>query len=292
MAYDTFKPTIWSHYIQRELEKKCKLVADCWKQFEGEAKHGGTVKVLGVGSPTIGDYKGNMNPAVPMGDPETIAGTSTDLLIDQAKYFNFMVDDVDKAQSVPGLMEKLMEEATHKLALASDSYVASLAKIHELNELARNDDTPKMVSVSTAVTSATAAKKAIDGALLALRENDVDVNDNVVIEITPFLYQLFRDNLIELKTNNNELIRKGVVGMYDGAEVKLTNNLYKEKDENNNEYTYCMVRTKKAIAYASQIHNVEAFRPEKYFSDAIKGLDVFGAAIVRPKELYVLKVHK
>ncbi len=275
MAYENFKPTVWSQYIQRELEKKCKLVADCWKQFEGEVKHGKTVKILGVGSPSIGDYKG-YNEGTPIGTPETINGTDLDMTIDQAKYFNFMVDDVDKAQSVPGLMENLIAEAAHKMALANDSYVASLAKDHNLS------------NEGAAITTASAAKKAIDAGLLALRENDVDVEDNVVIEIAPFLYQLFKDNLVELKTANDELIKKGVVGIYDGAEVKLCNNLYKDEAG----MYHNLIRTKKAIAFARQIDETEAYRPEGFFSDAIKGLNVFGAKIVRPKELYVLKASK
>jgi hypothetical protein len=271
MAYENFKPTIWSQYIQRELEKKCKLVKDCWSQFEGEAKKGKTVKILGVGSPTIGTYSGES-----IGAPETIDGTEVLLNIDQAKFFNFMVDDVDKAQSIPGLMEQLMKEATHKLALASDSYVASLAANHDLNN-----------GAGSAITTAANAKKAIDAGLLALRENDVDIEDNVVIEIAPFLYQLFKDNLVELKTANDELIKKGVMGTYDGAEVKLCNNLYNADGMYHN-----MIRTKKAIAFARQVQETEAYRPEGFFSDAVKGLDVYGAKIVRPKELYVLKASK
>jgi hypothetical protein len=53
-----------------------------------------------------------------------------------------------------------------------------------------------------------------------------------------------------------------------------------------------MIRTEKAIAFASQIQNVEAYRPEGLFSDAVKGLHVFGAKVVRPKELYGLRVKK
>lgn len=52
-----------------------------------------------------------------------------------------------------------------------------------------------------------------------------------------------------------------------------------------------MVRTKKAIAFANGVEKVEKCRPSKRFSDVIKGLHVYGAKLVRPKELYVIKVH-
>ena len=284
MSYENFKPAIWSQFIQRELEKKCKLVADCWKQFEGEVKHAKEVKILGVGSPTIGTYDGTS-----IGTPEAVETSDVMLKIDQAKFFNFMVDDVDRAQSVPGLMETLIKEATHKMAVTRDERVAKLAML-ALDTGAGEYYNDKVISNSEVVKVGTekAAKNAIDAALLALRENDVDIDDNVVIEVAPFFYQLLKNDLADLKTDNDELIRKGVVGYYDGAEVKLCNTIY--KDDSGTYYN--MIRTKKAIAFAGQIDSVEAYRPETLFSDAMKGLNVYGAKIIRPKELYVLKASK
>lgn len=269
MSYENFKPTIWSRFIQRELEKKCRLVDSCWKQFEGEVKNGKEVKILGVGSPTIGDYDGTS-----IGVPEKVEGADVMLTIDQAKFFNFGVDDVDKVQSVPGLMETLLKEATHKMAVARDSYIATLAAgasyTVDAGEIGTTD----------------AARQALDKALLQLRENDVDLEDDVVIELAPFFYQLIRNDLAALKTNNDELVAKGAVGMYDNCVVKQSNNLHVDTD------TYMMVRTKRAIAFAGQIDSVEAYRPDDLFCDAVKGLNVFGAKIVRPKELVVLKARK
>ena len=271
MAYSNFKPTIWSKFIQTELEKKCRLVEDCWTQFEGEAKQGSRVKILGIGSPDIFDYV----PGTGIPAPVAVDGTDINLDIDQAKAFNFMIDDIDKAQSVSGLMETLIKEATAKMARTRDSFVASLAKDSENS------------SDSTQVTTAAKAKALVDEALLALRENDVDIEDEVTITVSPFFYQLFRDALTELKTNNDELIKKGVVGMYDNCKVKLSNNLYNDGTDD-----YMLVRTKRAIAFAGGIDETEAYRPESFFADAVKGLNVYGGKIVRPKELYVIKAHK
>ena len=104
----------------------------CWRQFEGEAKQGSTVKILGVGAPTIG------NTGASIGTPETVTDSSVLMPIDEAKYFNFMVDDVDEAQSVDGLMEVLMDEATKALALEQDSDVAAVASVFlHANQLCR-----------------------------------------------------------------------------------------------------------------------------------------------------------
>ena len=271
MSYANFKPTIWSRFIQTELEKKCKLVDDCNRQFEGEAKLGSRVKILGGAEPDVFDY----DAAVGMENPQTLEGVGVYMDIDQAKAFNFMVDDLDHLQATPELMPVMLEEAGRKLAVARDTFVAELAK------------DASQCTESTRVTTPAEAKALVDQALLTLRENDVDVADNVSITVSPFFYQLFRDALTELKTNNDELIAKGVVGMYDCARVILSNNLYNDGVDD-----YMMVRTNKAIAFASAIDETEAYRPEKYFSDAVKGLSVYGGKLLRPKELVVIKAHK
>jgi len=271
MSFANFKPVIWSRFIQTELEKKCKLVDDCNRQFEGEARLGSRVKILGAIAPEVFDY----DAAVGMSDPQAVEGVSVFLDVDQAKAFNFMVEDLDRLQASPELMPVMLEEASRKMAAARDSFVAGLA-----------EGAPYAVEGGK-VTTPEQAKKLVDEALLMLRENDVDISDNVSITVSPFFYQLLRDALTELKTNNDELIAKGVVGMYDCARVVLSNNLF-----NDSKCDYMMVRTNKAIAFASAIDETEAYRPEKYFSDAIKGLNVFGGKLVRPKELVVIKAHK
>jgi len=271
LAYANFKQTFWSKYIQHELEKKAILADFCNRQFEGEAKYGNQIKILGVGRPSIGNYTG-----ADIGTPETVQDSSVFLTIDKAKYFNFMVDDVDKAQSKPGLMEALMEEATLAMALQIDSDIAEIA--------GKNAGT---TSTSTQINSASLAKTAIDAAILKLRENDVPLDADVVMEIPPFVYAYLKEKYIDLDTDNTEMLRKGIMGRYDGVRVRVTNNLYNDGTD-----YYCLVRTKKAVAYVNQIDKVEPYRPEGLFSDAIKGLNVYGIKVVRPKELYVIKAHK
>jgi hypothetical protein len=270
MSYQNFKPDYWSKYIQGELGKLCVLHEDCDYTFEGEVKYGERVKILGVGRPSIGDYTGE-----DIGDPEKVADSSVYLDIDQAKYFNFMVDDVDKAQGKPGLMEKLTEESAAGLAEARDTFIGTLAS--DAGEL----------SDSAAITTADGAKAAVDTAFEYLWDNGVKVNMPTTIIITTWFYNLFKEKLTELYTDNVKMIAQGIIGTYNGAPVKLSNNLYNDGTDD-----YMMIKTKKAIAFAGQIEKTEAYRPHNLFADALKGLDVYGAKVVRPKELYVIRGRK
>jgi hypothetical protein len=257
MAVTNFIQQIWSKKIQDDLELKCKLVDNCLRDYEGDCKYAQSVKILGVGEPTIGDYDGSQDITI-----EEMTDKGQILTIDQAKYFAFYVDDVDKAQSVPGLAEKYQQKAVHGLAVARDTYVA------ELIASATNKTTVTMTEEGL--------KKGIDEAIVALRERNFD--EDGVIEITPAAYNLFKNHLITLSTNNPELIRKGVVGVYDQFDVIMSNNLK----------TPGCVRGKKAIAFAGQINEVEALRAEKRFKDIVRGLDTFGAKVIDENRIQVL----
>ena len=265
MAVTNFIQTIWSKKIQDDLELKCKLVDNCLRDYEGDVKHAQSVKILGVGEPTIGAYDGSKDITI-----EEMSDKGQILTIDQANYFAFYVDDVNQAQSVPGLAEKYQQKAVHGLAVKRDSYVAGLIKAGA------------NVSTATNLTQE-AVKDAIDKAIVALRERNFD--EEGVIEITPAVYNVFKNCLITLSTNNPELIRKGVVGKYDDFDVIMSNNMAKDDT-----HAYCDVRGKKAIAFAGQINEVEALRAEKRFKDIIRGLDTFGAKTIDEARIQVVKV--
>ena len=265
MSVVNFIQTIWSKKIQDDLELKCKLVDNCLRDYEGDCKFARTVKILGVGEPTIGTYTGAKI------DYEEMSDKGQTLDIDQQNYFAFLVDDIDKAQSVPGLPEKYQAKAVHGLAVKRDAYVANLIK-----------------GVTSNVTTAEAKtreaiKEAIDEAIVTLRERNFD--EEGVIEITPAVYNLFKNELITLSTNNPEYIKKGIVGVYDDFNVIMTNGLAKDGN-----FAYCAVRGKKAIAFAGQINEVEAGRHQDYFADYVRGLDTFGAKVIDESRIQVVKV--
>jgi hypothetical protein len=271
MAYTNFKPTIWSEHIQRQLERDCLFWDCCNHEFEGEAKRGEKVKIVGHGRPTIGDYTG-----ADIGAPETVADNAQFLEITQAKFFNFAVDDVDKAQSIPGLMDSLMAESAAAMAQTRDEFIAKVAATGATN-----------ISDALTITDEDSAKAAIDDAFTTLWGNDVPVSDVCSIILPPWFYQNFRGCMQGLSTDNPKLLERGVLGKYTNGNVKLSNSLH-----NDGTYDYAVVMTKRAVAVAGQINEVEAYRPEGLFADAVKGLDTYGAKVVRPEQLYIIKCTK
>lgn len=268
MSFKNFKQEFWSAHIQTELAKVTLLTDFCDFAFESESKNADRVRILGVARPTISDYTGTLN-------FEDLEDNSQWLLLDKHKSFAYKIDDIDKAQSMPGVMETLQREHTVAMAEQEDKDVA--AAVSGLTKITK----------STAISTAAGAKGAIDEAFVALWDNGVTLNAECQIALTPWFYNLFKEYVVEKNTNNSQVIRTGVVGYYNGAEVKFTNNIY-----NDGTYDNMCVRTKKAIAFARQMQEVEAVRPYNSFSDALKGLDVYGVKVVRPKEGICLRVKK
>ena len=267
-----FKPTFWSKYCQTELAKDLVIANWCDYKFEGEIKYGERVKIVGAVRPTIGTY-------VPGNDitVEKLADNAQYLDIDHADYFAFEVDDVDKAQSTPGYLTTQFNEAKKALAEAEDAKVAEVAALGVLSS---------MKSASKDISSETSPLDTIDAALVALYKNNVSTKEQLAADLNPEHITLIRSKLASLFTNNVEYIKNGAVGEYNNCLLRMTNNLY-----NDNTDDYELIRTKKAVAVANQIDKVETCRKEKGFASIIKGLNVYGIKVVRPKELYVIRAH-
>lgn len=270
MSFNNFKATIWSKQIQMDMEKLMVFREICNTKFQGEAGRGKTVRILSITKPTVKDY----SPRQTIDPAEFPTDTSMDLEINQLKYSNFLVDDVDAAQSNTDIMKSLMKGSADQHSEVADKYIASLVK---------EADTVLTKSVSTPQQ----AKDAIDEAFVALWDAGVKTGKDTYIVLSPWYYALFKNSLTETLTNNVDLLERGIFGMYNGAYVKMSNNIAKDGDAD------CIaVMTKDAIAYADGIDEVEAYRPHNSFSDAVKVLHTFGAKVVKPKQMVCIKATK
>ena len=266
-----FQQTIWSKSILRSLKKITSLRNHCNFQYEKDSKNAKEVKILSVNRPTIRTYV----PGTAI-TRESATDSSQLLQLNQYRYFNFEVEDIVKAQSVPGLMEALTDEAGKGLAEEGDKYVAEVVK-------AGVTDGEITASASITLTKENAMASVEEG-FATLYGNDCKVSDMFYLELAPKVFTTYRQSLTELSTNNPEILKKGAVGKINNAYVCIENLLPADDSD-----YYNILRTDKAIAFAEQIEKVEHYRPEDAFTDAVKGLYVFGAKVVRPKEIYVMK---
>lgn len=277
MAYSNFIPSVWAESINRELERACVFMEDCNRQYEGDvSSKGDSVHILGVGKPTIKSLSRD-NASGQIEDAEEISDSSVILNIEQIRYFNYMVGDIDKAQAVGGLMDTLSAETSEALANEMDKYIAAMATSGDVERIS---GTPMLVTKDNVL-------EILDDAIQKLQENDVNMASGVTVTVTPRFYKLFKQAYTSKDTNNSEFLQNGKVAMYGNVTVKLSNNVAKTDDGATDNI---MIRTKRAIAFVNPLTHTEAYRPEKSFADAVKGYVLFDGRVVRPKEILNINV--
>ncbi len=274
MAINNFIPTIWSEKLYRELDKNFVAVAHCNREFEGEIKEmGSRVKICGVGPVTISNYTKNTN----MSAPEVLSDNARELIIDRAKYFNFQIDDIDRAQATPQLMDAALHNAAQALANEADKYVYSL-----YNQAAIIDEYD---------VDASNIYNCILNSRTQLIKNGVS-GDDLILEVSPEISELLLLSSLLKSSDNTDAYEKGYIGMIAGCRVFVSNNIYLSYDEDHDcNYHHCLMRSNRAIAFAEQISEIEAYRPELRFADAMKGLHLYGAKVVYSKELADLAMN-
>ena len=272
------KQTIWHKAYERALETITSLRNHCDFKYERDSKNATKVRVLNAVRPTVRNYV----PGTAI-TRDAISSTSVDINIDQFRYFNIGFDDILKAQTVPGAMEASAKEGALALSEEGDKYVASIVKAGV------EASTPTIASTTAKAATKSNSLEIVEDGFEILYGNNCKVSDNYWLEICPKFHKVFRPNILELLTNNVEMAKKGVVGMYGNAKVTIENLLPKGQTTSANDTTYNILRTEHAVAFIEQINKVEAYRPHDSFEDALKGLYAFGAKVVRPEEIVVLK---
>ncbi len=273
MSIRNFISTVWSENLYRTLDKQYIAVAHCNRDYEGEIREkGSTVRICGIGDVTISDYTKNVN----MQEPETLSDDVRDLIINRAKYFNFQIDDIDRAQSSPKLMEAAMKNAASALADAADSYIYGLypqagTTITELNPTVDNIIT-LMIDART-----------------KLFQNNVSDPEDIIFEVTPEIAGMIMKAKVNLNIDNGAILENGCIGSIAGCKIFVSNNVAREETEDGFEHK-CFARTKRAISFAEQLSEIDAYRPERRFADAVKGLHLYGAKVVYPSEMVVLSL--
>ena len=277
MAYSNFIPSVWEESINRELERVCVFVEDCNRQYEGlVSKKGDSVHILGVGKPTIKSID-RVNASGEIDEAEEIEDTSVIMNINQIRYFNYKVGDIDKAQAVGGLMDALSAETSEGLANEMDKFIANMAV---------GNDVPRLTESPTLITKENVLA-VLDDAIQKLQENDVNMASGVTVTVSPRFYKLFKQAYIGNDTNNSDKLENGKISTYGNVTVKLSNNVAKTDSGNTDNI---MLRTKRAIAFVNPLTHTEAYRPEKSFADAVKGYALFDGKVVRPKEIININV--
>ena len=286
MAFQKFKPEVWSQKFMEDLDKTLVFKEDCNHTYEGDAKKpGDAVRIFGLGDVEIGAW--HHGKLEQLATAQEVTGHSILMPINEIRTFNFQVgDDLDRAQAMggSGLMSKFTTKAKDNVADVIDQFIAGL-HVGECDKAFVND-----ASLTADPTDNT--KKyildAIDEAYLKLLENNVSRNTKVTLTAPPWFIMMLKRAYVELDTDNSAMLANGRVGRYGGITLKESNNVYKDAS---NHY-HIQLKTDEAIAFVNPYTHMEGYRPDLTFIDCVKGYTLFDGMVVAPKQVIDLNVYK
>lgn len=279
MAVTNFIPEVWAASILENFHNQAVLTGLTNREYEGQLTSGSKIHIPGIVDVTVKDYKTGVakdadnNPIPRTTEPDEVADTGIDLSVDQEKSFDFLVDDIDRAQS----------------KYSFDAYTESAAI--GLVEDAETYLTTKVATGGTAVTGLTAptdwasAYAVVLGVRGALTAAKVPQSQRVLLINAKFEQFLLSDGskLTAFdKSNTTDGLREATIGRLLGFDVITTPWL------DNTNATAIGLWTP-AVAYVSQVDKMESMRAEKKFADRVRGLHVYGAGILRPTAVQVYK---
>lgn len=282
MATTKFIPEIWSARILEHLDKAL-VYGDLFnRDYEGDITGpGDTVHIGMVSDVTIKTYTKDADIAA----PDAVSATDQALKVDQSKYFNIAIDDVDKVQSALNLLDSATSQAGKGFAVETDKYLGAL--LASKGTAINGTDAVTTITKDNAYQTLVNMKTALDKA-------DCPQDGRVVVVPPEFEgFMLLDPRFVQVGTDaSNDRLESGTVYKAAGFTVKVSNNCPTGEgtDTAKTAYTDIVATTPVAGTFAEQILKTEAYRPDNRFADAVKGLHVYGAAVTRPAIVSVCHV--
>lgn len=284
MAINNFIPTLWAARALENLNKAhvYAQAAVCNRDYEGEISQAGdTVKISTLGPVTVAPYVKNAN----ISEAQELTDAGQLLEINQQNYFNFQLDDIDQAQTRPKLIDLAMRNSAWALSDVADQYLAGImwAAVPAAN-------TQGAVGTGLDIGFGTGEKAPYTVLLKAaadLDEANVPRLGRWAI-VPPWFHAYLLMDQRFVGSGAAEADARGVngfVGRVAGFDIYMSNNVPAVAGPA--EYKI-LCGTNYATSYAEQINKVEAYRPERRFADAVKGLHLFGAKVVYPSALALI----
>ncbi|MDD5049335.1 MAG: phage capsid protein [Methanoregulaceae archaeon] len=279
MAITNFIGEVWAAQILQNLQKSLVYgqVGVINRDYEGDVKgKGDTVRITAHGPITIDNYdrSGGLN------DPEELDDASTTLEITQAKYFNFRIDDIDKAQMNVALMESATRDAAYQLADVADQYIAGIMAAQAGNAVG-SDGADKVFDGNT---------NFVTEELLEVKQKLDEANaptEGRFVVIPPWVVKwlLQEDAIVNPSWSGVEgVMLNGEIAKLFGFSILQSNNV----PNDGGDHYKVVAGVARATTFADSVNETEAYRPDKFFADALRGLHCYGAKVVDPECLCVL----
>lgn len=283
-----FIPEIWSGKLLAKFYETTVLFAISNSDHEGEIKNfGDKVNIRQTPDIVIRDYQKAQNLLIQRPEADII-----ELNIDKGKYFNFIVEDVDKFQSDVKIMSDWSRDASEQMKIEIDKDVLQVvyADAHAKNKGATAGVKSGLFNLGIAGTPVELTKANILDFIVdlgtVLDEQSVPEDRRWLIMPPIFCGMIKKSELKDasLAGDGTSILRNGRLGMIDRFTIYSSNHLFSALDGSDLCF-HMMAGHPCAISFAAQITNMETLRAESTFGNLVRGLNVYGYKVVKPEGL-------
>ncbi len=283
-----FSPTIFAEsliYFNR-IYSVCDEITNT--KFDGTiASQGDRVEILKEPEINVFDYQRGQELPIQFLDDDYIQ-----MNIDQAKAFNFLVDDIEKHMSHIDWMTTGKDTGLYKLVNAKDANI--LQYMHD-----NATDASDLGSAGSAVTvgfgggAAITPLDVVNHLATQLDENDTPRDDGRFFLASPAFYEALRkedSSLINAEVTGDPIsaLRDAKYGL-GNAGIKLHGfNMYMSNNNptSSSSDVTVMAGHKDAVATATAILNTRVVQSERTFGDLCQGLIVWGRRVLKAEDLF------
>jgi hypothetical protein len=202
---------------------------------------------------------------------QEMSDASMKLKADQPYYFDFDVNDVDAVQEKANILTATTNKAAYGFRDTADTYMLGLYAQAGLTSYATGTTPWDVTSLN------------VQDVLLDIQEKMARVPREGRFIICPqWFHSKLESAMLTNKQDNNTVFTNGKVDRIAGFDILLSENVSANSTTTWDQTRIIAGVRGESFAYADAILKIEAFRPEAGFEDAVKGLYVFGAKILRP----------
>ena len=292
-ANQYWSPEIFSKKVQVTFRKSSVCEAICNTDYFGEiASYGDTVNIIKEPQITVYDYgRGDTLTNSPLTDQELV------LTVDQAKSFQFTIDDLETRFSHVNWQQLASDNAAYKLKDAYD--------INVLAAMAAASATANTYGSTAAPLDTGHASGELDpldvlARMARLLDDDNVPEENRWVVAEPAFYEELAQTsskLMSVDYNQGDGgLRNGLVatGKLRGFQMYKSNNMPTWTGTGSFSGTsgkFVIAGHMSSVAAAQALTKVETVRSTTTFADIVRGLSVWGRKVLRPEGLclgYVL----
>lgn len=302
-----FIAEIWSSKILKKYYMSAIATAICNTDHEGEIKGGGD-KVYIRTIPDITTFAYQKGMTLPKQRPES---ADVEMVIDQGRGWNILLDDVDKVQSDLDLLNKWTGDAAQQIKIAVDSalfeYIADAMLAltsadegyHNLGATAGKITSGYNLGASGApvqLTKTNVLDYIVDCGTV-LDENDVPEEGRFMV-LPAWVGGMIKKSDVKdaaMMGDPKSIVRTGLIGGIDRFVVYGSNNIHTVAAATETSgflSFYSLFGTRDAVSFAAQLTKTESLRSTESFDTIVRGLLVYGRKLVKGQALGVLYCRK